>query len=73
MKYENNAPWPDTKATAEITATTTVANAWEVLTFTITGVDASLEYNNLVLIMDNGIKGDGSSAYTIYVDDIAKN
>ena len=72
MKFEDAAPWPATKATAEITATTTVANAWELLTFTITGVDASLEYYNLVLIMDNGTQGDGSSNYTIYVDDIAK-
>ncbi|HSQ47415.1 MAG TPA: hypothetical protein VLM44_10925 [Lutibacter sp.] len=72
MKFEDAAPWPATKATAEITATTTVANAWETLTFTITGVDASLEYYNLVLIMDNGTQGDGSSNYTIYLDDIAK-
>jgi len=72
MKFEDTAPWPATKATAEITATTTVANAWETLTFTITGVDASLEYYNLVLIMDNGTQGDGSSNYTIYIDDIAK-
>ena len=71
MKFEDAAPWPDTKATAEITATTTVANAWEELTFTITGVDASLEYYNLVLIMDNGTQGDGTSDYTIYVDDIS--
>ena len=71
MKFEDAAPWPDTKATAEITATTTVANAWEELTFTITGVDASLEYYNLVLIMDNGTVGDGSSDYTIFIDDIA--
>ncbi|MDO9580980.1 MAG: hypothetical protein Q7J06_10525, partial [Bacteroidales bacterium] len=72
MKFEDSAPWPATKATAEITATTTVANAWETLTYTITGVDASLEYYNLVLIMDNGTQGDGSSNYTIYIDDIAK-
>jgi len=71
MKFEDSAPWPDTKATAEITATTTVASAWEELTFTITGVDASLEYYNLVLIMDNGTQGDGSSDYTIFIDDIS--
>jgi len=73
MKFEDSAPWPDTKATAEITATTTVTNAWEELTFTITGVDASLEYYNLVLIMDNGTQGDGSSDYTIFIDDIEIN
>ena len=73
MKFEDAAPWPNTSATAEITATTTVANAWEELTFVITGVNTDLEYNNLVLIMDNGTQGDGSSNYTIYIDDIIKN
>lgn len=71
MKFEDEAVWPDTSATSEITATTTVANAWEELSFTITGVDSSLYYYNLVLIMDNGTVGNGSSDYTIYVDDIS--
>lgn len=71
MKFEDDAVWPDTSATSEITATTTVANAWEELSFTVTGVDSSLDYYNLVLIMDNGTVGDGSSDYTIYVDDIS--
>ena len=73
MKFEDAVPWPNTSATEEITATTTVANTWEELTFDITGVNSALEYYNLVLIMDNGTAGDGSSNYTIYVDDIAKN
>ncbi|TXG36993.1 hypothetical protein [Seonamhaeicola maritimus] len=71
MKFEDATPWPNTVATAEITATTTTANAWEELTFTITGVDGNVDYNNLVLIMDNGTGGDGSDNYTIYIDDIS--
>ncbi|MBP0902895.1 hypothetical protein ACFSKN_07735 [Mariniflexile gromovii] len=71
MKFEDATGWPNTKATNEITATTTKANAWEELTFTLTGVDAAVDYVNLVLIMDNGTSGDGSANYTIYVDDIS--
>ncbi len=73
MKFEDATPWPDTIATGETTATTTVANAWEELSFTITGVDSNVDYNNIVLIMDNGTNGDGSANYTIYVDDISNN
>ena len=71
MKFEDATPWPNTNATAEITATTTVAGGWENLSFTLTGVDAALDYNNIVLIMDNGTQGDGSADYTIYLDDIS--
>ncbi len=73
LKFEDDVPWPDVSATAEITATTTVANQWETLTFDFTGVDISVNWYNLVLIMDNGTGGDGSSDYTIYVDDISSN
>ena len=71
MKYEDATPWPNTQATAEIVAETTTSNAWEELSFTLTGVDPNIDYYNLVLIMDNGTAGDGSSDYTIYVDDIS--
>ncbi|NMH89683.1 hypothetical protein [Flavivirga algicola] len=70
-KFEDNVPWPDVTATAEITATTTVANQWEDLTFDFTGIDTSIDWYNLVLIMDNGAAGDGSANYTIYLDDIS--
>ncbi|MFS4483477.1 hypothetical protein ACKGJY_10695 [Hyunsoonleella sp. 2307UL5-6] len=73
MKFEDAVPWPDVSATAEITATTTVANAWEELTFDFPAVDAAIEWYNLVLIMDNGTEGDGSANYTIYIDDIDIN
>ncbi len=72
-KFEDDVPWPDVTATAEITATTTVANQWEDLTFDFTGIDTSIDWYNLVLIMDNGAAGDGSSNYTIYLDDIDIN
>jgi len=71
MKFEDATPWPNTKATAEITATTTVTGGWETLSFTLTGVDAATNYNNMVLIMDNGTQGDGTDNFTIYVDDIS--
>jgi hypothetical protein len=71
MKYEDAEAWPNTTSSAEIVATTTVANAWEELTFDFAGIDASIDYLNLVLIMDNGTVGDGGEDYTIYVDDIS--
>ncbi|MCL5127340.1 PKD domain-containing protein [Algibacter sp. L4_22] len=73
MKFEDVTPWPNTIATAEIIATTTLVNQWETLTFDFSSVDMAVEYYNMVLIMDNGITGDGTANYTIYVDDIAQN
>jgi hypothetical protein len=71
LKFEDATPWPNTVASAEITATTTVASGWEELTFDFSGISTSVDFTNLVLIMDNGTEGDGSSNYTIYVDDIS--
>jgi hypothetical protein len=71
MKFEDATPWPNTVASAEVTAKTTLANGWEELTFDFTGIDTSIDFTNLVLIMDNGVDGDGSSDYTIYLDDIS--
>jgi len=73
MKFEDDVPWPNVTGTAEITATTTVANQWEVLTFDFTGIDTNIDWYNLVMIMDNGTVGDGSANYTIYVDDISSD
>lgn len=73
MKFEDKTPFPDTKATADAIATTTVANAWEELTFTMTGVDPAVDYYNIVFIMDNGTNGDGSANFTIFIDDIESN
>ena len=72
LKFEDATPWPNTVASAEITATTTVANGWEELIFDFSGISTSVDFTNLVLIMDNGTQGDGSSNYTIYVDDISQ-
>lgn len=73
MKFEDNVPWPGVTGTADVIATTTVANQWETLTFDFTGIDTSIDWYNIVLIMDNGTVGDGSSDYTIYIDDISSN
>jgi len=73
MKFEDATPWPNTAATSEITATTTLANQWETLTFNFSGLNKAVQWKNLVLIMDNGTQGDGSSNYTIYLDDITLN
>ncbi len=73
LKYEDSQAWPNTLASNEVTVATTVANAWQELTFDMTGVDPNVSYNNLVLIMDNGTQGDGTANYTIYVDDITSS
>ena len=73
LKFEDATPFPNTIASAEVVATSTVANQWEELTFDFSGIDEAIDFTNLVLIMDNGTEGDGSSNYTIYVDDIDIN
>ncbi|MDE5422713.1 hypothetical protein L3073_10890 [Ancylomarina sp. DW003] len=49
---------------------TTVANAWEELTFDYTGINTSNSYQKVVLIFDNGTMGDGSADFTFLFDDI---
>jgi len=49
---------------------TTKANAWEELTFDFSGIDVSKSYQKVVLIFDNGTKGDGSANFTYLFDDI---
>jgi hypothetical protein len=73
MKFEDAVPWPAVSATAAITATTTVANAWEELTFVFPTIDTAIDWYNMVLIIDDGTAGDGSANFTIYVDDISTN
>lgn len=73
IKFEDATPWPNTVATGDLVATTTTANAWEELTYTVAGTTPGVDYLNLVLIMDNGTNGDGSDNYTIYIDDISNN
>ena len=49
---------------------TTVANAWDELTFDYTAINTANQYQKVVLIFDNGTMGDGSSNFTFYFDDI---
>jgi hypothetical protein len=50
--------------------TTTVANAWEDLVFDFTAINTANAYQNLVLIFELGIMGDGSPNFTFLFDDI---
>ena len=52
---------------------TTVANAWEELTFDYSAINASKSYQKVVLIFDNGTAGDGSANFTFLFDDITLN
>ena len=72
MKFEDAVGWPNTTATAEVNAVTTKANEWEELLFDYSGLDTSVEWYNLVMFIDNGTMGDGSSNFTIYIDDITQ-
>jgi hypothetical protein len=49
---------------------TTSANAWELLTFDYSAINAANSYQKVVLIFDNGTMGDGSANFTFYFDDI---
>ena len=52
---------------------TTVANAWEDLTFDYSAINTAETYQKVVLIFDNGTAGDGSANFTFYFDDIRLN
>jgi hypothetical protein len=54
----------------ERSATTTVANAWEELSFNYSAISTSNQYDKLVFIFDLGTQGDGSANYTFLMDDI---
>ena len=56
-------------ATGDIIVPTTVANAWEELTFDVTGFTGNV-YNAVTLIYELGAVGDGGPDYTFYFDDI---
>lgn len=68
FKMEDQA---DNKIAFEVDATSTVANAWEVLTFDLTGkYDASKTYNLIALFPDFGVDGAGT---TYYFDDFKQS
>jgi hypothetical protein len=52
---------------------TTVANAWEELSFDFSAINTANSYQKIVLIFDNGTMGDGSANYTFLIDDIKLN
>jgi hypothetical protein len=54
----------------ETEVSTTVANAWEELTFDYSAINASESYQKVVIIFDNGTNGDGSTNFTFLFDDI---
>ena len=66
FKLEN----ADGSVFVEKTAVTTVANAWQTLSFDFSGSTSGV-YNNLVFIFQNGTAGDGSANWTFLFDDIA--
>lgn len=49
---------------------TTVANAWEDLSFDFSTIVTSNQYSKVVIIFDNGTVGDGSANFTYLFDDI---
>lgn len=54
----------------EVTATTTVANEWEELTFSFAGFTDQV-FTDITIIYDLGTVGDGSEDFTLLFDDIA--
>lgn len=50
--------------------TTTLANAWETLTFDYSAINTANSYQKIVLIFDLGTVGDGTSNFTFLIDDI---
>ncbi|MCX8472456.1 MAG: glycoside hydrolase family 16 protein, partial [Sediminibacterium sp.] len=52
--------------------TTKTANAWENLSFNLSGIDTiNKTYQKIVLIFDNGTIGNGSANFTYYFDNIS--
>ncbi len=52
---------------------TTVANAWEELSFDYGAINTANSYQKIVLIFELGIPGDGSANFTFHFDDIKLN
>jgi len=60
LKIENSA---DAEIFVEVTSTTTTSNSWETLSFDFAGVDLSIDYSKIIVFMDFGVVGDGSTYY----------
>jgi hypothetical protein len=70
LKVENAT---DAAKSYEKEVSTTVANAWELLTFNYSAINTANSYQHVVLIFDNGTMGDGSANFTFLFDDITLN
>ena len=70
LKVENSA---NGAISFEKEVLTTVANAWQDLTFDYTAINTANSYDRVVIIFDNGTAGDGSGNFTFYFDDIRLN
>ena len=62
FKFEGSVP-------VEVTEPTTVANEWEELTFSFSGLTFT-DFSAITLIYDLGVVGDGSDNFTMFFDDI---
>ncbi len=49
---------------------TTIANAWEDLSFDYSAINTANQYQNIVIIFELGTPGDGSANFTFLFDDI---
>lgn len=67
LKVENET---DGSISYEKEVLTTVANAWEDLTFNYSTISTTNQYKKVVFIFDNGTMGDGSSNFTYLFDDL---
>jgi len=56
----------------ELTEESTVANQWEEFTFDFSEINTSLGIIKAVFFIDFGVVGDGSSNYTVYIDDLVQ-
>ena len=56
----------------ELTEESTVANQWEEFTFDFSAINTSLGIIKAVFFIDFGVVGDGSSNYTVYIDDLVQ-
>jgi len=68
LKIQNSS---DATINFEKEVSSTLANAWEELTFNFSAVDATQTYRDVVIIFELGTIGDGSANFTYFLDDIS--
>ena len=67
LKLENQT---NSTLNAEVDATTTVANAWQELTYDFTGINNANNYQKVIVFFNFGAVGTGT---TYYFDDIIQS